>query len=316
MKVKYYQVKNSSIVQIDQEIKSGEWVKELSWVYIQADSRKEVAEYFDKASLYKDAHDCIEHPENYPFSNNFEKVIILNLPVSNKENIYKADYMSVIFDNNLIITIIPKESDLFSQKMLSTYSEKAFPVFRNFLGNILMRTILTQNNVNLGLANIRIEQLNLLLTDTPDKLSSKELMSCERDISQLSDIIEDQYVGFGIIASMGSAELSEKDVEHTDKIIKGFVPLEKAMERLGKKAESLRLQYMLLQQEKSTRKINVLTIVQAVFVPLTFIAGIYGMNFINMPELQLQYGYLYVWVLFIALASALLIYFYKKGWFD
>ena len=316
MKVKYYELKNNSIVQIDQEIKHGEWVEKLSWVDIRADSRKEVAEYFDKVPLNKDAHACIEHPENHPFSNTFEKVIVLNLPVSNKENIYKADYITVILDNNLIITIIPQESDLFSKKMLSSYSEKEFPVFRNFLGYISMETILTQNNVNLGLANIRIEQLNLLLTDTPEKLSAKELMSCERDISQLSDIIEDQYVGFGILASIGSAKLGEKDAEHTNKIIKGFIPLEKAMERLEKKAESLRLQYVLIQQEKSTRKINVLTIVQAVFVPLTFIAGIYGMNFVVMPELKLEYGYLYVWILFIGLASGLLIYFKKNGWFD
>jgi magnesium transporter len=97
---------------------------------------------------------------------------------------------------------------------------------------------------------------------------------------------------------------------------KGFVPLDKAMQRLEKKAESLRLQFLLFQQEESTRKINVLTIIQAIFVPLTFIGGVYGMNFVNIPELKLEYGYLYVWVLFVGLASALLTYFYKKGWFD
>ncbi|MFK5856051.1 MAG: CorA family divalent cation transporter [Bacteroidota bacterium] len=315
MKVSYYQVKNSLIVQIDQEIKPREWFEKLTWVNIRADNRKEVADYFDKTSLYKDAYDCIEHPENHPFSNNFEKITLLNLPVSNKENIYKADYISVIFDNTLIITIIPQESDLFSRKTLSSYSEKEFPFFQNFLGYISMGTILTQNNVNMGLANIRIEQLNLLLTDTPDKLSSRELMSCEREISQLSDIIEDQYVGFGTLTSISSGKFGVEDVKHTNKIIKGFVPLDNAMQRMEKKTESLRLQYMLLQQEKSTRKINVLTIVQAVFVPLTFLAGIYGMNFINMPGLKLEYGYLYAWVIFIGLASALITYFYKKGWF-
>ena len=92
--------------------------------------------------------------------------------------------------------------------------------------------------------------------------------------------------------------------------------MDKAMLRLEKKAESLRLQYMLLQQEKSTKKINVLTIVQAIFVPLTFIAGVYGMNFINIPELNWPFGYLFAWLVFIGLASGLLIYFYRKGWFD
>ena len=316
MKVKYYQVKNSSIVQIDQEIKPGEWVEKLTWVDIRAEKRKEVAEYFEKASLYKDGHDCIEHPENYPFSNNFEKVIILNIPVSNKKNIYRTDYISAILEDKLIITIIPQEADLLPQRIFSSYSEKKFPSYRNFLAYILMGNILTQNNVNMGVARICIERLQLLLINAPDNLSSKELMSCEQDISQLSDIIEDQYVGFGILVSIDMPNLNGEDVEQTAKLVKGFKPMDKSMQRLEKKTESLRLQYALIQQEKSTRKINVLTIVQAVFVPLTFLAGIYGMNFINMPGLKLEYGYLYAWVVFIGIASALMTYFYKKGWFD
>ena len=315
MKVSCYQIKNSSIIQIDQEIKPREWVEKLTWVDIQADTRKEVAEYFDKASLYKDTRDCIEHPENYPFSNYFEKVTILNIPVSNRENIYKADYITAIIDNKLIITIIPQEADLFSQKILSSYSENDFPSFRIFLTYILTGKILTQNNKNMGIARNQIETIELSLINNPDSLSSKELMSIDRDISQLSDIIEDQYVGFGILASIGSTKLNGEDVEQTTKLIKGFEPMNKAMQRLEKKSESLRLQYALTQQEKSTRKINVLTIVQAVFVPLTFIAGIYGMNFVVMPELKLEYGYLYVWILFIGLAGGLLIYFKKTGWF-
>ena len=134
----------------------------------------------------------------------------------------------------------------------------------------------------------------------------------------MADIIEDQYFGFETLALFDSPDNPQDDIDNTDKInrrIKGFDTLDKAMKRLQKRAESLRLQYMLFQQEKSTRKINVLTIVQAVFVPLTFIAGIYGMNFIDMPELELEHGYLYVWILFIALASGLLTYFYKHDWF-
>lgn len=316
MKVNYYKVTNGDISEIHQEIKLGDWGKNLSWIEIQEDNRKEVADYLDKAGEYKDAHGCIEHPENNPFSNIFEKIIILNIPVSNIEKIYKTDYISVILYNKLIITIMPWETNLFTQKVLTSYSEKEFSSFLIFLAYIAMRYILTQNSANLRIANFRIAQLEQLLTNSSDKFSSKELMSCERDISQLSDIMEDQYVGFGILASINSGKLDEEGAEHTNTIIEGFVPLNNAMQRLEKKADSLRLHYMLIQQEKSTRKINVLTIVQAVFVPLTFIAGIYGMNFVDIPELNFEYGYLYVWILFIGLASALLAYFYKNHWFD
>ena len=57
-----------------------------------------------------------------------------------------------------------------------------------------------------------------------------------------------------------------------------------------------------------------LTIFSAVFMPLTFIVGVYGMNFDNMPELRLHNGYYYVWGLMIAVTTGLIFYFKSKKW--
>lgn len=59
----------------------------------------------------------------------------------------------------------------------------------------------------------------------------------------------------------------------------------------------------------------VLTVFSVVFIPLTFIAGLYGMNFSNMPELESPYGYYIVLVVMIVIAIAMLLYFKRKKWF-
>ena len=59
---------------------------------------------------------------------------------------------------------------------------------------------------------------------------------------------------------------------------------------------------------------KVLTIIATIFIPLTFIAGIYGMNFANMPELQWEYGYFGVLGIMGVVVIALLVYFRNKGW--
>ena len=59
---------------------------------------------------------------------------------------------------------------------------------------------------------------------------------------------------------------------------------------------------------------RVLTILSVIFVPLTFIAGIYGMNFEAMPEYSKPYGYFTVWVVMIIIAIIMLFYFRRKGW--
>jgi magnesium transporter len=57
-----------------------------------------------------------------------------------------------------------------------------------------------------------------------------------------------------------------------------------------------------------------LTIVSAIFIPLTFIAGVYGMNFQHMPELQYQNGY-YIVIAMVLIGIIMVFYFRKRRWF-
>jgi len=59
---------------------------------------------------------------------------------------------------------------------------------------------------------------------------------------------------------------------------------------------------------------KVLTIIATIFIPLSFIAGVYGMNFAYMPELHLRWGYPAVWLVMLAVGGGLLLYFYRRGW--
>jgi magnesium transporter len=59
-----------------------------------------------------------------------------------------------------------------------------------------------------------------------------------------------------------------------------------------------------------------LTVVATVFIPLTFIVGVYGMNFDYMPELRWRWGYGAIWVVMIAVGIGLLVWFYRRGWLE
>jgi len=60
---------------------------------------------------------------------------------------------------------------------------------------------------------------------------------------------------------------------------------------------------------------KVLTIISTLFIPLTFIAGVYGMNFKYMPELNMRWTYPALWALMIGVAAVMLVYFRKRRWF-
>ncbi len=61
---------------------------------------------------------------------------------------------------------------------------------------------------------------------------------------------------------------------------------------------------------------KVLTVIATIFMPLTFLAGVYGMNFKFMPELEWKYGYLFTWIVMASIGIGMLFYFKRKKWMD
>jgi magnesium transporter len=72
--------------------------------------------------------------------------------------------------------------------------------------------------------------------------------------------------------------------------------------------------YYAAQGQRMNEIMKILTVVSAIFIPLTFIAGVYGMNFVFMPELKYTYGYYTIVGIMFMIGLSLLLFFWKRGW--
>ena len=72
--------------------------------------------------------------------------------------------------------------------------------------------------------------------------------------------------------------------------------------------------YLSVVSNRMNEIMKVLTVMASIFIPLTFLAGIYGMNFEFMPELQRPWAYPILLGLMISIAAGMLVFFYRKGW--
>lgn len=72
--------------------------------------------------------------------------------------------------------------------------------------------------------------------------------------------------------------------------------------------------YLSTNSNKMNEVMKVLTIMSSIFIPVTFIAGVYGMNFDFMPELRSPYGYAGIWVVMLGVMGGMVVYFRKKKW--
>ena len=90
---------------------------------------------------------------------------------------------------------------------------------------------------------------------------------------------------------------------------------QRGMLRLEALLDNLHRHYQLTLQETTNNRLHLLTMLSAVFLPLTFIAGIYGMNFEYMPELDEPYAYFCVLGFMLVIGAGMLSFLYLKGWF-
>ena len=150
-----------------------------------------------------------------------------------------------------------------------------------------------------------------------DSIDIEDIHNLKRKARRIEVMLEDQlYCVHMLKRTKWEAFLPDSHHASFANIEQENQQLLREIRRTGSRLQELNERYQVRQQDIMNRRLNVLAIVQSVFVPLTLIAGLYGMNFKYMPELEWAYAYpvLLGGMLFVAIVILWL--FYRKGWFD
>jgi magnesium transporter len=94
-----------------------------------------------------------------------------------------------------------------------------------------------------------------------------------------------------------------------------LLKLSEMIESSQEMTADMRDSYLSLNSNRMNTNMMVLTVITTIFIPLTFVAGIYGMNFENMPELTWKYGYFLVLGIMALIGTSMFLWFKRKGWF-
>jgi len=170
----------------------------------------------------------------------------------------------------------------------------------------------------LGYLSLRhkLDELANAVETNPRQVSPDTLLAMWRQVAQLSMLWEDQSYGFTelqrhhthIAQSDSSRELLRDLISDADRGLKLLVQMESRL-------RDLRQHQLQCLQESTNRRLNMLAILSAMYLPPTLIAGIYGMNVQGIPVTKLANGYLVVMVFMAAVVLVHFWIFYRRGWF-
>jgi Mg2+ and Co2+ transporter CorA len=149
----------------------------------------------------------------------------------------------------------------------------------------------------------------------PWSVPLEEILASKRRVLALGGVVDEQLAVLEVLKASNLAVLPMGRLADTLQIaIEITRATDRDIDRLEGRANDLHRRHESAEQDKANRRLGLLTILSAIFMPLTLIAGIYGMNFEVMPELRYRYGYPIVLGAMAVIAGLLARYF--RSWRD
>ncbi len=232
-----------------------------------------------------------------------------------------VEQISFLLKDNLLVSFQEKKSDFFThiRERIKTHSGIVRKKRNDYLLYLLLDAVMENFYITIEFYEDIIEELLIesKTNDKPDVLVRIEkfrenLNFLKRSILPLRDALfnlksehdEADYDGIEKANYGFFARLHQKSLEVLEQIEYDINTLDSASNF-----------YFSSQSHRMNEIMKILTSVSVIFMPLTFIVGVYGMNFDVMPELRFKYAYFIVMFLMFALVVGMVIYFKKKKWF-
>lgn len=252
----------------------------------------------------------IDEYEDYIF------VVLKMLYYDTDENI-TIEQVSFILGKNYVITFQEAEGDVFDtvRERLRAGKGRIRTMGSDYLLYALMDAVVDHYYIVSETMGNKVEDLeDLLFTgDVKEDLSQqvlslkKELLKVRRSIFPLREIISR-------IQKSDSDLILKKNLQFYNDVYDHIIQLSDSIDIFREMIWSLMDMYMTTISNKMNEVMKVLTIIATIFIPLTFIAGIYGMNFDHIPELHYKYSYHVLWGIMILIFLGMLYYFKRKKW--
>ena len=261
----------------------------------------------------------IQSADQRPKLDDYETYIYLDLKIlsySQEKNDIEQEALSLVLGPTYVITFHERESSVLNpiRDRIRSHGGRIRKMGADYLAYCLVDTVVDHYFILMEKLDEKIESLqdDVMSNPTPALLREindlkQMIITLRKTIWPLRDVIvRMERRDSSLIAD--STRVYLRDVyDHTIHIMD-------TIETFRDLVSGILDIYLSSSSNRLNEVIKFLTIISTIFIPLTFLAGVYGMNFRPFPELDWRDGYFYFWIFNITAAVLMLYYFKKKGW--
>ncbi len=252
----------------------------------------------------------LEDYDNYLF------IVLKMLTFNEKLDEIESEQVSVILGEKYLITFQEKEGDVFDfvRDRIKNNKGRIRRMGMDFLAYSLIDAIVDHYFAILERIGDKIDILDDTLIEDSEQINVHEIHKLKKNILMLRKAIWPLRELLNNFQKVESKLISDKLDLFLRDVYDHTIQIMDTVDTYRDLLSGMLDMYLSNISNRMNSVMKVLTIIATIFIPLTFIVGVYGMNFKFMPELGWKYGYLSIWIVMILVFASMLAFFRKKKW--
>jgi magnesium transporter len=290
----------------------------MTWINIDGlhdpDIIEDIGKHFNISPLILEDIMNTDHRPKYEEHDEYLYITVKLLQYN--ESKIESEQLSILLGKHFVITFQERVGTHFEslRERIRQAQVRVRSIHSDYLAYALLDCVVDEYREILGKIATEIESIEEEVLQSPKKTTGKEIYRHRIEMIFLRKTIRPMTEITRSILKTESPLINKNNLSF---YIDLNDHIEGSLDTLESYQTMIMDQYNMYNVEISNRANDImktLTIFASLFIPLTFVAGIYGMNFDFIPELKWQYGYLFFWGLVMLLGVALILYFKRKRW--
>jgi magnesium transporter len=298
--------------------------KEVTWVDVQGFGDRSVMEQIGSffalhPLLLEDVVNVPQRPKTETYEDQLlivVRMVSMDQPEESGEPVIDTEQVSLVVAANYVITFQERHGDVLDpiRKRLSSNKGVIRQRGADYLAYAIADTIIDGYYPVLESVGNRLEELEGHVIENPSPRVLGELNRLKNQLINLRRAIWPQREAINSLVRGDHQLISDDVTVYLRDTYDHCIQTSEVAEMYREMVTGMMNTYLSSVANRTNEVMKVLTVMASIFIPLTFMAGIYGMNFEHMPELKFRYGYAILWAAMLATAGGMIVFFYRKGW--
>jgi magnesium transporter len=292
----------------------------VTWINVDGIHQVEILERLgDCLAIHPLVLEDILNTDQRPKLEDFDEYVFIVLKMfryDGQSSEMEVEQVSLILGHKFVISFQEKPGDVFDpiRERIRDNKGRIRRMGADYLAYALLDTVVDNYFVVLEQIGEKVEFLEEELVTNPTAETLQTIHNLKRDMIFLRKSVWPLREVIGGLERGEASLIGESIVVYLRDIYDHTIQVIDTIETFRDMISGMLDIYLSSVSNRMNEVMKVLTIITTMFIPLTLIAGLYGMNFKYMPELEWRWGYPMVWLVMLAIGVLMLIYFRRKKW--